>query len=168
MCCHKHISKQNNFLFISHQFLLLVDSLITRFDNHFNDFRKHESQFNLFINPFTADYNNYNNYIRNQVIMLRQNSNLKQLFKSTNINHFYSRLSQEFIWLKQNAFKIITFSQQHMIVNNLFSIMNLIKTKQTNRISDKLLEARLQIFSAKDIKPNIEQIMTKPRYNKSH
>jgi len=140
--------------------------LITQFDNRFNDFRKYVSQLNPVINPFTSDYNNFNNFIRNEVIMLRQNSNLKELFKST-INDFYSRLPQEFILKKQNAFKIITiFLTTHC--EQPFSIMNLIKTKQTNRISDKLLEARLQIFSAKDIKPNIEQIMTKRRYNKSH
>ena len=89
-----------------------------------------------------------------------------ELFKSTNISDFYHRLPQEFICLKQNALKIITLFATTYDCEQLFSIMNLIKTKQTNRISDKLLEARLQIFSAKDIKPNIEQIMTKPRYNK--
>ena len=77
----------------------------------FNDFRKHESQFNLFINPFTADYNNFNNFIRNELIMLRLNSNFKVLFNSTNINDFYSQIPQEFIWLKQNGFKIITIFQ---------------------------------------------------------
>ena len=93
---------------------------------------------------------------------------MKELFKSININDFYSRLPQEFILLKQNAFKIITIFSTTYDCEQLFSIMNLIETKQTNRISDKLLEARLRIFSAKDIKPNIEQIMTKRRYHKSH
>jgi len=98
--------------------------LITQFDNRFNDFRKHESQFNLFIIPFTSDYNTFNNFIRNEVIILRQNSNLKELFKSTNINDFYSRLPQEFILLKQNAFKIITIFSATYNCEQLFSIVN--------------------------------------------
>jgi len=80
-------------LFNSHKFLLLIDSLITQFDNRFNDFRKYVSQLNPFINSFIFVYN-FNNFIRNEVIMLRQNLNLKELFKSTNINDFYSRLPQ--------------------------------------------------------------------------
>ncbi|CAI6344355.1 unnamed protein product [Macrosiphum euphorbiae] len=91
----------------------MLEQLSKEFENRFQDFKSHMTSFRLIENPFLSDENNVHETVQLELIDLKTNNHLKDLYKditdkNTDLIHFYKTLTDDFPKIKELSMRIFT------------------------------------------------------------
>ncbi|KAI5105877.1 general transcription factor II-I repeat domain-containing protein 2-like [Silurus meridionalis] len=141
-----------------------LSRLINKFDWRFSDFRGQHSGFAIFPNPFTTDVCTAPQHLQTELIELQSDSGLRAKFQDAAIQDFYHHLPPGLMpQLRLHAARVLSMFGSTYLCQQMFSIMNLNKTKHRLRITDDNLHAVLWIASAQDPKPDIDILAMEKR-----
>ena len=136
-----------------------LSRLMNEFDRRFPNFKAHHSGFAILTNPFTTDVCSAPHYLQMELIELQSESGLRAKFQNSAIEDFYRLLLPGLMpQLRLQAACVLSRFGSSYLCEQMFSIMNLNKTKHKSRITDDNLHAVLRIASAQDLKPNIDTL----------
>lgn len=141
-----------------------LSRLMNEFDRRFSDFRAQHSGFAIFANPFTTDVCTAPQHLQMELIELQSDSGLRAKFQDAAIQDFYRQLPPDLMpQLRLHAARVLFMFGSTYLCEQMFSIMNLNKTKHRSRIADDNLHAVLRIASAQDLKPDIDTLAMNKR-----
>ena len=130
--------------------------LMNEFDQRFPNFKAHHSGFAIFTNPFTTDVCSAPHYLQMELIELQSDSGLRAKFQNSTIEDFYCLLPLGLMpQLRLHAARVQSMFGSTYLCKQMFSIMNLNKTKHRSRITNNNLHAVLRIASAQDLKSDL-------------
>lgn len=145
-----------------------VNRLINEFDRRFSDFKAQRLNFNIFSNPFAADVHSAPHHLQMELIELQCNSSLRKKFQDAEIEDFYRLLpTASMPQLRLQAARVLSMFGSTYLCEQMFSILNLNKTKNRSRINDDSLHAVLRIATAQDLKPDIDGLTSGKRCQSS-
>ncbi|CAI5693658.1 unnamed protein product [Oreochromis niloticus] len=130
---------------------------MNEFDRRFSDFRAQHSGFAIFTSPFTTDFSKAPHHLQLELIELQSNSGLKAKFQDAAIEDFY-RLLPPGIMPQLHAARVLSMFGSTYLCEQMFSTMNLNKTKHRSHITDENLHAVLRIAAAQELKPDIDTL----------
>ncbi|XP_053281505.1 general transcription factor II-I repeat domain-containing protein 2 [Pleuronectes platessa] len=136
-----------------------LNRLMCEFDLRFSDFKAQQSGFDIFTNPFTTDVCSAPHHLQMELIELQSDSGLRAKFQDSAIEDFYRLLPPGLMpQLRLHAARVLSMFGSTYLCEQMFSIMNVNKTKHRSRITDDNLHAVLRIASAQDLKPDIDTL----------
>ncbi|KAL3991910.1 ornithine decarboxylase antizyme 1 [Sarotherodon galilaeus] len=130
---------------------------MNEFDRRFSDFRAQHSGFAIFTSPFTTDFSKAPHHLQLELIELQSDSGLKTKFQDAAIEDFY-RLLPPGIMPQLHAARVLSMFGSTYLCEQMFSTMNLNKTKHRSHITDENLHAVLRIAAAQELKPDIDTL----------
>uniref|UniRef100_A0A3B4VLY5 HAT C-terminal dimerisation domain-containing protein n=1 Tax=Seriola dumerili TaxID=41447 RepID=A0A3B4VLY5_SERDU len=137
-----------------------LSRLMNEFDRRLSDFRAQHSGFAIFANPFTTNVCTAPQHLQMELIELQSDSGLRAKFQDAAIQDFYRQLPPGLMpQLRLHAAHVLSMFGSTYLCKQMFSIMNLNKTKHRSRITDDNLHDVLRIASAKDLKPAIDTLL---------
>nr|XP_019946665.1 PREDICTED: LOW QUALITY PROTEIN: general transcription factor II-I repeat domain-containing protein 2-like [Paralichthys olivaceus] len=136
-----------------------LNRLMDEFDRRFSDFRSQHWSFAIFASPFTTDVSSVPHHLQLEIIELQSDSGLRAKFQDAAIEDFYCLLPPDVMpQLRLHAARVLSMFGSTYLCKQMFSIMNLNKTKHTSRIADDNLHAVLPIATAQELKPDIDTL----------
>uniref|UniRef100_A0A8D8YPU5 General transcription factor II-I repeat domain-containing protein 2A n=1 Tax=Cacopsylla melanoneura TaxID=428564 RepID=A0A8D8YPU5_9HEMI len=139
----------------------LVDIKL-EFVSRFQDFRASGNVLKTFASPFTVDIDTVPGYLQLEVLEIKENSELMDIFNARNntLIEFYSKFvtQEKYPLLRKNALRISSLFGSTYICEQLFSQMKITKSKIRTRLSDGHLENSLRIATTK-LQPNIVKLV---------
>ena len=136
-----------------------LSRLMNEFDRRFPNFKAHHSDFAIFTNPFTTNVCSAPHYLQMELIKLQSDSGLRAKFQNSAIEDFYRLLPPGLMpQLRHHTSRVLFMFESTYLCKQMFSTMNLNKTKHRSRITDDNLHAVLRIASAQDLKPDIDTL----------
>lgn len=141
-----------------------VGKLRDEFDRRFQDFTALEPQFLLFTNPFAVEVDSVSEDIQMELLELQCDTVLKQKFQDIGVPDFYQYLGQEkFPKLFSACARVLAMFGSTYVCEQFFSTMKINKSVFRSRLTDEHLRATLRLATARDIKPNVEVLVTTKR-----
>lgn len=135
-----------------------VSRLINKFDLR-SDFRTQQWGFAILVNPFTTDVDSAPHHLQMELIELQSDSGLRAKFQDVAIEDFYCLLPPALmLQLRLHAPRVLSMFRSTYLCEQIFSIMNLNKTKHRLRITDDNVHGVLQIATAQELKPDIDKL----------
>ena len=116
-----------------------------------------QTKIDAFSSPFSVDVNLVDESMLLALTDLWNYDFFKNQFKEKLILQFYKDLAVEFPCLKQNAPACATFFGRTYICEQIFSLINLNKSKIRNRIADENISSVLCIATT-NLKANMKSI----------
>lgn len=136
-----------------------LSRLMNEFDRRFSDFKAQHSGFAIFASPFTTDVSSAPQHLQLELIELQSDSGLRAKFQDAAIEDFYRLLPPGVMpQLRLHAARVLSMFGSTYLCEQMFSIMNLNKTKHRSRITDDNLHAVLRIATAQELKPDIDTL----------
>jgi len=150
----------------------MLEQLSVEFENRFQDFKSHMTLFRLIENPFLSDENNVHDIVQLELIDLKTNNHLKDLYKDitdkkTDLIHFYKTLTDNFPKIKELSMRIFTLFGSTYICKQTFSRMNYVKCSERSCLTDEHLHFLLRI-GVTHFTPNIERLVKEKQAQISH
>ncbi|KAJ1099676.1 hypothetical protein NDU88_004775 [Pleurodeles waltl] len=141
-----------------------VNRLIDEFNRRFSDFKEQNLTFTSFANPFNIDVDSAPHHLQMELIELQCNSSLKAKFQDATVDDFYRLLPPALMpQLRLQAACVLSMFGSTYLCEQMFSVMNLNKTKLRSRITDDNLHAVLRIATAQDLTPDIDGLTSGKR-----
>lgn len=140
-----------------------LNTLKAEFSRRFADFESQKFNLDLFANPFAIDVDTAPEHLQLELIELQCSSALKTQYQSVGAAEFAPLLPESVPELRLHAARIMSMFGSTYSCEQMFSIMNLNKTSHRSRLTDQHLVSVLKVATAKDIKPRIDEIISKKR-----
>uniref|UniRef100_A0A3Q4BVI9 HAT C-terminal dimerisation domain-containing protein n=1 Tax=Mola mola TaxID=94237 RepID=A0A3Q4BVI9_MOLML len=119
-----------------------LNRLFNEYDQRFSDFRTQHSGFGIFSNPFTADEYSAPLVLLMELKDLQSDSDQRIKFQDVEIEDFYHLLAPALIPQRQHhAAYVLSMFEGTYLCEQLFSVMNLNKTRHRSRLTDDNLHA---------------------------
>lgn len=140
-----------------------ISKLRDEFKNRFSDFKCMENEFAVFRNPFSVDVNVLPEPLQLEIIDMQCDSLLKDKFSSCQLSTFYQYVDSKYPKVKYLAQKIMSMYGSTFACEQLFSIMNINKSRLRSKLSDEHLNSILKIAAAQSFTPNFDAMVKKKR-----
>jgi len=141
-----------------------VSQLLDEFDRRFYEFQAMEPQFSLFSTPFPVDVESVSVELPMELVELQCDTILKQKCTEIGIPDFYTYLSRiRFPKLLAAAASIMAMFGTTYVCEQFFSSMKLNESALRSRLTDEHLRATLRLATARDIKPNLNVLVSAKR-----
>ncbi|KAK0138753.1 General transcription factor II-I repeat domain-containing protein 2 [Merluccius polli] len=140
-----------------------LNTLNVEFKRRFSDFDAQKFNLDLFANPFAIDVDTAPEHLQLELIELQCNGALKTHCHSVGAAEFAPLLPESMPQLRLNSARVMSMFGSTYSCEQMFSIMKLNKTSHRSRLTDQHLVSVLKVATAKDIKPRIDEIITKKR-----
>ncbi|KAE9527235.1 hypothetical protein AGLY_012933 [Aphis glycines] len=143
--------KQNSLIDApTNHFVSMLEQLSIEFENRFQDFKSNMTSFRLIENSFLSDENNVHETVQLELIDLKTNNHLKDLYrditdKNTDLIHFYKTLTDDFPKIKELSMRIFTLFGSTYICEQTFSLMNYVKCSEISCLTNEHLHFLLRI-----------------------
>lgn len=146
----------------------MVEKLTSAFETRFEDFRKHNADFQLFAHPFDLVVENIPSSFQLEILELQANVDLKRAYNENDLLTFYrSYVYGNYTNLENHARKMISLFGSTYCCEQFFSKMKLFKTKCRNQLTDEHLSSQLRVATS-SVKADIGKISGQRRYQTSH
>ncbi|XP_026475998.1 general transcription factor II-I repeat domain-containing protein 2B-like [Ctenocephalides felis] len=154
------------------KYIQYVDILINEFQLRFFKMLRTEKiamSIKMFSSPFNIDVDEVQANCQMEIINLQNNSEMKNVFFSVNIENFYKFhiSSEKFPCLKKNAMKMMSLFGSTYVCEQLFSTMKFVKNDHRSNLGDTRLESCLRVATS-SIPADIDQIVSKKQCQISH
>lgn len=150
-------------------YVQVLRDLQEEFLSRFADVKKHKENFDVFGNPFTVEVDSAPELLQMELIDIQANNELRAKFDSESLDQFYRKYldDEHFPALFTLAKKMACIFGSTYRCEQLFSQMNLMKTKLRSRLNDCNLENSLRLATSKS-KPDIEAMCREKQHQISH
>lgn len=139
--------------------LAYVEKLMRAFEERFSQFKKVKPLLDVFSNPFAISPEHAPDSMQLELIDMQSDDNLRNKFNEGNLLNFYRCIDENaYKALRTNALKCVSWFGSTYICEQTFSIMNLNKTKNRNRLANENLEGILRVATS-NLEPNIKKIV---------
>ncbi|XP_029656786.1 general transcription factor II-I repeat domain-containing protein 2A-like [Octopus sinensis] len=122
-----------------------ITGLLQQFETRFEIFRELEKEFTVFRSPFTANITHLAANLQLKIIDLKCDSDLKNKFTMVGLDTFYKYLLPKYPNLTALAAKILSMFGSTYLCEQLFSLMNINKTKFRSRLTHTYLSEILRL-----------------------
>ncbi|XP_066976073.1 general transcription factor II-I repeat domain-containing protein 2-like [Macrobrachium rosenbergii] len=139
-----------------------ISKLRDEFQNRFSDFKCMENEFAVFRNPFSVDVNVLPEPLQLEIIDMQCDSVLKDKFSTCQLSTFYQYVDSKYPNVKYLASKIMSMYGSTFACEQLFSVMNINKSRLRSKLSDEHLNSILKI-ATKSFTPNFDALVKKKR-----
>lgn len=119
-----------NYLELSNQIVLHLDSQVVEFEHYFPDLSVDDVSCKLTRNPFIIDIDTLNESLQEEAIELKNDTKAKDEFKVMDIQEFWVNYLQIYPNVATQALRIIMPFSSTYLCESGFSSLTLIKTKQ--------------------------------------
>lgn len=134
-----------------------IDNLITAFKDRFSDFQKVKPLVDLFSNPFSILPEIAPESVQLELIDMQNDEDLRNKFNEGNLLNFYRCLDKNnYKSLLENALKYASLFGSTYICEQTFSLMNINKSKNRNRLTNENLESILRLATT-NVEPNLKK-----------
>ncbi|XP_060118462.1 general transcription factor II-I repeat domain-containing protein 2-like [Heteronotia binoei] len=140
-----------------------ISDLKDEFQERFSDFRNLDKDFGIFSKPFSVDVHEVPEELQMEIIDLRSEVELKDKFSDVGLTKFYQFLGPNYPQLKAFASKILSMFGTMHICEQLFSVMNVNKSKIRSQLTDTRLNSILKIATAQTLTPDLDAIIQSKR-----
>jgi len=140
-----------------------IKALANAFGERFADFQALESDFAIFSNPFSVNAEEVPPKYQMELIDLKFNNVLKDKFANVGIKTFYQYVGSTYPNLKELASKIMSMFGSTYACEQLFSLMNLNKSRFRSQLTDSHLNATLKVATAQTLVPDINMLTNAKR-----
>ena len=115
-----------------------IAGLLWEFEKRFQVFGELETEFSVFRAPFTVKASDLPIDIQLEIIDLQSDADLKGKFASVGLDTFYQYLLPAYPKLTALAAKIVCMFGTTYLCEQIFSVMNINKTKMRSRLTQAL------------------------------
>lgn len=137
--------------------------LVSEFRERFADLKNLEKLFSIFRNPFSVSADDVPEHLQLELIELQCNFVLKDKFSSVDLGTFYQYIGPKYPQINYLASKIMSMFGSTYVCGQLFSVMNLNKSRLRSRLTDEHLKSTMKIATAQSLVPNIDALVQAKR-----
>ncbi|XP_037787434.1 general transcription factor II-I repeat domain-containing protein 2-like [Penaeus monodon] len=137
-----------------------ITGLLREFEQRFQIFGELEKDFKVFCSLFSVSASYLPINIQLEIIDLQCDSDLKGKFATAGLDTFYQHLLPGYPNLTALAAKVLCMFGT---TEQVFSVMNINKTKLCSRLTHKHLNDILKLTATQDVMPNIDALVTAKR-----
>lgn len=160
--CLKHVLETNLTADIS-LYKDKIAGLLGEFERRFQVFSELETEFAVFRTPFTVKSSDVPADLQLEIIDLQCDVTLKDKFASVGLDTFYQCLLPGYPKLTVLAAKILCMFGTTYLCEQVFSLMNLNKTKLRSQLTHKHLNDILKLAATQDVMPDIDALVQAKR-----
>ena len=136
-----------------------ITGLLSEFEKRFQVFSELETEFTVFRSPFTVKASDVPSDMQLEIIDLQCDVELKDKFASLGLETFSQHLLPDYPKLTALAAKVLCMFGTTYLCEQVFSVMNINKTKLTH----KHLTDILKLAATQDMMPDIDALVQAKR-----
>lgn len=140
-----------------------ITELLREFERRFQVFGELETEFAVFRSPFAVKAADLPVDIQLEIIDLQCDQDLKDKFASSDLGTFYRYLLPGYPKLTALAAKVLSMFGTTYLCEQVFSVMNITKTKLRSRLTHKCLNELIKLAASQDFKPDIDALVRAKR-----
>ncbi|XP_019748223.1 general transcription factor II-I repeat domain-containing protein 2-like [Hippocampus comes] len=140
-----------------------ISGLLMEFEKRFQVFSELETDFAVFRSPFTVKASDLPVAMQLEIIDLQCDVELKDRFASVSLDTFYKYLLPGYPTLTALAAKTLSMFGTTYLCEQVFSLMNINKTKLRSKLTHKHLNEILKLAASQDMMPHIDALVQDKR-----